>query len=68
MFLFYHVTSRDHVFKGLYDLVGHFAKFSNHRPRGSSDAAAKIDFLMKGFGDFVKGNSLLYVLIVFMDI
>ena len=48
-------------------IVSHnFAKFSGHRPCGSSDAAAKIIFVtlqvhvIKGSGDFMKGNSSLY--------
>ena len=49
MFLIYHVTSRDHVVKGLCDLMGwrlkflivshHFAKIFGHRTCVSSDAA-----------------------------
>ena len=37
MSMIYHVTSRDHVFKGLKFLIAshHLAKFSGHRPCGS---------------------------------
>ena len=48
-------------------VIHHFAKFSGHRPRGSSDAADKIfyitlqDHAIKGFGYFMKGNFSLYI-------
>ena len=39
MFLIYHVTSREHMFKGLCDFFvsHHFVKFNDHRPSGSKD-------------------------------
>ena len=38
-FLIYHVTSREHMFKGLCDFFvsHHFVKFNDHRPSGSKD-------------------------------
>ena len=49
-------------------LVSHqFAKFRGHRSCGSSDTAAKIfyvilqDCVIKGSGDFMEGNSSLYI-------
>ena len=45
----------------------HYAKFIDHRPCGSSDIAAKIfyvtlqDYMIKGSGDFMKRNSLMYI-------
>ena len=44
----------------------HFAKFGGHRLCGGSDTTAKIiyktlqDHMIKGYGDFVEGNSSLY--------
>ena len=74
MFLIYHVTSRDHVFKGLRDLMGwsfsYYATFSGHRPRGSSDTTAKIfyvtleDHVIKVPGDVTEENSSLHILIL----
>ena len=76
MFLIYHVTSRDHVLKGLCDLMGEPVRhevshtkspFCGHRPCGSSDTAAKIvymtlqDHVIKGFDDFMGRNSSLYI-------
>ena len=61
----------------------YYAKFYGPRPRGNSDTATKIiyvtlqDHLIKGYADFVEGNSSLYIPtlpkliiidIVFMDI
>ena len=71
MFLIYHATSRDQVFKGLCDFYGmkflilshHFAQFCGHRPCGSSNTATKIvyitlkDHVIKGYGDFKERNS-----------
>ena len=43
----------------------HQDKFSGHRACGSSDAAAKMfnvtlqDYVIKGSGDFIEGNTLL---------
>ena len=53
MFLIYHVTSRDHVFKELCWINGlkllivshHFAKLCGHRRCRSSDTAAKIVYM-----------------------
>ena len=49
-------------------IVSHnFIKFSGHRSCGSSDAAAKIvyvtlqDHMIKESGDFMEGNSWLYI-------
>ena len=44
----------------------HFAKFSGHRPFGSSDTAAKILYvilqdLIKVSGDFMEGTSSLHI-------
>ena len=75
MFLIYHVTSRDHVFKELCWINGlkflivshHFAKLCGHRPCRSSDTAAKIvymtlqDHVIKGSSDFMEGNSPMYI-------
>ena len=74
-FLIQHVTSHDHVFRGLCDLnrlkfllASHiFTMLSGHRPCGISDTAAKIiyvtlqDHVIKGSGDFMEGNSFLYI-------
>ena len=44
-----------------------FAKFSDHRPCGSSNRAARIfcvtlqDHVIKGSGDFMEGNSSLHI-------
>ena len=52
-----HVTTRS---KGCLIVSHHFAKFSGHRPYGTSDAAAKIvnvtlqDHVIKGSGDFME--------------
>ena len=67
MFLSYHVTANDHVFKGCVtywaEIVSHYlARFSGYRPSGSCDKAAKIFYVtlqdhgIKGSGDFVEGN------------
>ena len=75
MFLIYHVTSRDHVFKELCWINGlkllivshHFAKLCGHRRCRSSDTAAKIvymtlqDHMIKGSDGFMEGNSWLYI-------
>ena len=48
----------------------HFALFCGHRSCGSSDAAAKVvymtlqDHVIKGSGDFMEGNSSLYITIL----
>ena len=45
----------------------HLAKFSSHKPCSSSDTAAKIfyvtlqDHVIKESGNFVEGNSSLYI-------
>ena len=45
----------------------HTAEFCGHRPCGSSDTATKIvyiilqDHVIKGSGDFMEGNSSLYI-------
>ena len=45
----------------------HFTKFSGHRSCGISDTAAKIVYvtlhgqMIKGFVDFMEGNSSLYI-------
>ena len=64
MFLIYHVTTRDHVFKEFCDLMGG----SSCRPCGRSDAAAKIFYMtlqeehvIEGSGDFMERNSALYI-------
>ena len=57
------MTSHDHVFKGLSDLMG----FCGHRPCGSSGAAAKIvcmtlqDHVINGSGDFMEEVSSLHI-------
>ena len=48
----------------------HLVKFSNHRPWGNSDIAAKMfyvtlqDFVIKGPSDFMEGNSSLHICIL----
>ena len=70
MFSDFHVTSCNHLFKWLTSKGHHFAKFSGHRPCGSSDTAATTiyvilqDHVIKGSGNFMEGNSSLYILIV----
>ena len=45
----------------------HFAKFRGYKPCGSSDTAARIiymtlqDYVIKGSGNFMEGNSSLYI-------
>ena len=45
----------------------HFAKFSGHKPCGYSDITTEIvhmtlqDHLIKGSGNFMEGNSSLYI-------
>ena len=45
----------------------HFAKFNGHRPCGSTDTADKTayvtlqDHVIKGSGNVMEGNSLLYI-------
>ena len=45
----------------------HFAEFHDHEPCGSSDTAAKLfyvtlqDYVIKESGDFMEGNSWLYI-------
>ena len=74
MFLIHCVPSRDNVFKGLCDFMSwSFLQQVTTSPTsvaigcGSSDTAAKIfyvtlqDYVIKGSGDFMEGNSSLHI-------